>query len=43
MPLNIPDLEIEYPVITSGVCATPEDQAWFDEHQKGKPVLTETP
>lgn len=33
--------EIDYGVITDGVCATPEGQAKFDRLQKNKPPLTE--
>lgn len=35
------DGEIDYGVITSGSCSTPEAQAEFDEQQKGKPPATE--
>ncbi|AGW12832.1 hypothetical protein [Megalodesulfovibrio gigas] len=41
MPLNIPDLDIDYGIITSGACATPGDQAQFDAHQMGKPPMAE--
>ena len=41
MPQSFPDVEIDidYGIITSGSCATPEAQALFDEHQMGKPPL----
>jgi hypothetical protein len=37
MPINIPDLTLDEGEITSGLCATPEDQAQFDEKQAGRP------
>lgn len=33
--------EIDYGVITDGLCATPESQDEFDREQKNKPPLTE--
>ena len=33
--------EIDYGIITDGLCANPEDQALFDEQQKGKAPLTD--
>ena len=45
MPPNIHDLgielDIDYGIITSGSCSTPEAQARFDEQQMGKPPLAE--
>lgn len=38
MQINLPpDYEIDYGIITSGACATPEEQAAFDANVAGKP------
>lgn len=34
---DIPPPDIDPGVITSGLCATPDDQEWFDLAQAGKP------
>ena len=31
--------EIDYGIITDGLCSTPEDQDTFDAEQKGKPPI----
>lgn len=37
MQINIPDLTPDEGEITSGLCATPEEQEQFDKNQVGRP------
>ena len=36
-PINVPEYSYDLGVITSGACATPDAQAYFDEYVAGKP------
>ncbi|WP_031429861.1 hypothetical protein [Methylomicrobium agile] len=35
--VDLPPPDIDYGIITSGLCPTPEDQAFFDKDVAGQP------
>lgn len=37
MPLDLPPPDLDLGIVTSGLCATPEDQAEFDATEAGRP------